>query len=90
MKSRSMAFARRFFSCRSSAPQLNDTTTEPRRIIETTDIIDSLSDKETKYARSAAESRIEIIGMAHDQRNEVVVGSVKRNATTATDIITSW
>ena len=90
MKSRSMAFARRFFSRRSSAPQLNDTTTEPRRIIETTDIIDSLSDSEMKYARSAAESSIEIIGMAHDQRNEVDAGSVKRSAKTATLIMASW
>ena len=55
-----MAFARRFFSCKSNAPQLKDTTTEPRRIIDTIEIIASLSLSATKYAKSAAERKIDI------------------------------
>ena len=69
IKTKSSAFAFKFFSRNSTAPQANDTTTEPRRIIDTTDIIASLSDKATKYAKSAAESSSEIIGIAHDQRH---------------------
>ena len=36
-----MAFARKFFSLKSMAPQANDTTTELRRIIDTMESIDS-------------------------------------------------
>ncbi len=41
MKTRSTAFARRLRSRKSTAPQRNETATEPRRIIETTEIIAS-------------------------------------------------
>ena len=77
MKSKSIAFERRFFSLKSIAPQANDTTTEPRRIIDTTDIIASPSDSATKYAKSAAERNNEIRGIAHDQWNGVRLGCSK-------------
>lgn len=67
ISTRSIAFERRFFSRKSIAPQTNDTTTDERRIIETTDIIASSRLSAVRYAKSAAESKIDIIGIAHDQ-----------------------
>jgi hypothetical protein len=90
MKTKSIAFERRFFSLKSIAPQANDTTTEPRRIIDTTDIIASPSDSATKYARSAAERKSEMRGMAHDQWNGVWLGCSKWMSVTAIAIIENW
>jgi hypothetical protein len=67
---KSRAFERRFFSLKSIAPQINETTTDERRIIDTTDIIASLWLSAVRYARSAAESRIDIIGIAHDKKGK--------------------
>ena len=64
---RSKAFAFRLRSWKSNAPQLKDTNTLERRIIETTDIIASGSDSAKRYATSAAERKSEIRGIAHDQ-----------------------
>ena len=43
------------------APQVNDTRTLERRIIETTEIIASASESAKRYATSAAERKSEII-----------------------------
>ena len=48
ISARSRALARRFRSRKSRAPQANDTTTDPRRIIETTEIMASASLRATK------------------------------------------
>ena len=44
---------------------MNDTTTELRRIIEMMDSKESSLLSAMKYAKSAAESSMDIIGMAH-------------------------
>ena len=64
-----MNFARKFFSLKSKAPQQNDTTTEERLTIETTDIIASSLLSATKYAKTAAYNKIEIKGIAQVNRN---------------------
>ena len=61
----SIAFARRFFSWKRKTPQINDTTTELRRIIEMMDSKESSLLSAMKYAKSAAESSMDIIGIAH-------------------------
>ena len=66
-KSKALAFKLR--SWKSSAPQVNETRTLERRIIDTTEIIASASESAKRYATSAADKKSEIRGIAHDQWN---------------------
>ena len=52
--------------------QANDTMTELRRTRETTEIIDSESFNEVKYAKSAMHMNKEISGMLHLHLNGVL------------------
>ena len=72
IRARSRAFARRFLSLNSIAPQRNDIMTEPRLTRDTTEIIESGLFRELKYAKSAMQINTEMSGIAHDQWNGVV------------------
>ena len=69
MSAKSKALAFKLRSWKSIAPQVNDTKTLERRIIETTEIIASASERAKRYATSAADKKSEIRGIAHDQWN---------------------
>ena len=73
IRARSSAFAFRFFSWKINTPQMNDTITDPLRISETTEIIESSWFRAVRYEKSAAEMNIEISGIAQLQWNGVVV-----------------
>jgi hypothetical protein len=71
MSARSNALARRFRSLKMSAAQVNDTITELRRTSDTTEIIESASCSDVKYAKSAMQINMDIRGMAHVHLNGV-------------------
>ena len=72
INARSRAFALRFFSWKISTPQINDTITEPLRISDITEIMESGWFNAVRYAKSAAEMKMEIRGIAQLQWNGVV------------------
>ena len=67
IRARSSAFAFRFFSWKINTPQMNDTITDPLRISETTEIIESCWFRAVRYEKSAAEMNIDINGIAQLQ-----------------------
>ena len=73
IRARSRAFALRFFSWKISTPQIKDTITDPLRISETTEIMESSWFRAVRYEKSAAEMNMEISGIAQLQWNGVVV-----------------
>lgn len=60
-----------FLSLKMITPQRNEIITELRLTSDTTEIIESDSLNEEKYAKSPAQMNIEINGMAHLQWNGV-------------------
>lgn len=91
IRTRSSAFAFRFFSLKSITPQANDTITEPLLIRDTTEIMESGWLRAVKYAKSAADMKIDINGMAHVQWNGVVLFLLGYHIMAQiTPIITSW
>ena len=71
MSARSMALARRFRSLKMMAAQVNDTITELRRTSETTEIIDSGSFSDLKYAKSPIQMNMDMRGIAQFHLNAV-------------------
>lgn len=61
---RSKAFALRFLSLKISAPQMNEIITELRLTSDTTEIMESGSFKDVKYAKSPTHMKMEMRGMA--------------------------
>ena len=59
-----MAFARRLRSLKMKAAQANDTITELRLTSDTTEIIDSGSFRDVKYAKSPIHMNMDISGIA--------------------------
>ena len=72
MSNRSSALARRFLSLNMTAAQMNETMTELRLTRDTTEIIESGSFNEVKYAKSPMQMNIEMSGIAQLQWNGVV------------------
>ena len=72
MSARSRALARRFLSLKMRAAHANETMTELRRTSETTEIMDSGSFSEVKYAKSAMHMNMDISGMLHLHVNGVL------------------
>ena len=71
MRIRSMIFARRLRSLNMMTPQAKEMMTELRRTRDTTDIIESGSFRDVKYAKSAMHMNMDISGIAQLQRNGV-------------------
>ena len=67
-----MAFARRLRSLNMMAPHANEIITELRLTKDTTEIIDSGSLREVKYAKSPMHMNMDISGMAQLHLNGVV------------------
>ena len=61
-----------FLSLNITTPQMNDIITELRRTSDTTDIIESASLSEVKYAKSPMQMNRDIRGMDHLHRNGVL------------------
>lgn len=72
MRARSKALVRRFLSLKMMAAHVNDIITELLLTRETTEIIESGSFKDVKYAKSPMQMNIDIKGIAQLQRNGVV------------------
>ena len=72
MSPRSRSFALMFLSLNIITPQMKEIITELRRTSETTDIIESGSLREVKYAKSARQMNMDMRGIAQDHRNGVV------------------
>ena len=72
IRTRSSALALRFLSLNMSAPQANDIMTELLRTSDTTEIMESGSLSDEKYAKSPIHINIEISGIAQLQRKGVV------------------
>lgn len=72
MRTRSKALARRFFSLNIIAPQANDIITELRLTRDTTEIMDSGSLSDVKYAKSPIHMNMDMSGIAHFHRKGVV------------------
>ena len=70
---RSTSFALMFLSLKMVTPQRNEMITELRLTRETTDIIESGSLSDVKYAKSPMQMNTEINGMAQLQRKGVVL-----------------
>ena len=91
---RSTALAFTFFSCSTVIPYRKGTTTLPRLIIDTIDIIDPSIDKEYKYAMSATVRNTEINGIDHRQVNGVaapdVLGVRRRMKAMTVHIMMHW
>ena len=64
MSARSKTFVFIFLSLNIITPQMNDIITELRRTSETTDIIESGSLNEVKYAKSPRQMNMDMSGMA--------------------------
>ena len=71
IRARSTTFAFRFLSLKIITPHANEIMTELLRTSYTTEIIESGSLREVKYAKSARHMNMDISGMDHFQRNEV-------------------
>lgn len=69
---RSRSFALMFLSLKIMTPQMKEIITELRRTSDTTDIIESGSLREVKYAKSAMHMNIDMSGIAQVHRNGVV------------------
>ena len=69
---RSTTFAFRFLSLKIITPHANEIITELLRTSDTTEIIESGSLREVKYAKSARHMNMDISGMDHFQRNGVL------------------
>ena len=74
MRTRSKALDLRFFSLKTIAPNRKLTITLLRRIIDTTDIMASGSDKAHMYTKSAAQRKMLMHGIVQLQRKGVVPG----------------
>lgn len=72
MRARSRAFARRFLSLKMMAPHANDMITELLLTRDTTEIMESGSFSEVKYAKSPMQMNIDISGIAQLQWNGVL------------------
>ena len=72
IRMRSNSFAFIFLSLNITTPQMNDIITELRRTSDTTDIIESASLSEVKYAKSPMHMNSDIRGMDHLHRNGVL------------------
>lgn len=70
---RSKALARRLRSLKRMAAQRNEMITELRRTRETTEIIESGSLNEEKYAKSAMQMKSDMSGIAQRHWNGVVL-----------------
>lgn len=73
MSARSRIFALMFLSLNITTPQMKDMMTELRRTSDTTEIIDSGSLNDVKYAKSPIHMNMEINGMDHLHMNGVVL-----------------
>lgn len=72
ISTRSSAFAFRFLSLNIIAPHAKDIITELRLTSDTTDIIESGSLRDVKYAKSPMHMNMEISGIAQLHLNGVV------------------
>ena len=72
IRTRSKALARRLRSLKMMAPQANEMMTELRLTSDTTDIMDSGSFRDVKYAKSPIHMNIDISGIAQFHLNGVV------------------
>lgn len=72
ISARSGSFALMFLSLNITTAQMKEMITEPRRISDTTEIIESGSLNEEKYAKSARQMNTDMRGIAQDHRNGVV------------------
>lgn len=72
ISTRSNAFARRFLSLNIIAPHAKDIITELRRTSDTTEIIESGSLSDVKYAKSAIHMNMDMRGIAQLHLNGVV------------------
>ena len=73
MIARSTSFARRFLSLKNITAQANETMTELRRTSDTTEIMESGSLREVKYAKSPMQMNTEISGIVHLHTKGVVL-----------------
>ena len=73
IRTRSKAFARRFRSLKMIAAQRKEMITELRRTRDTTEIIESGSLNEEKYAKSAMQMKSDMRGIAQRHWNGVVL-----------------
>ena len=73
MSARSKTFVFIFLSLNIITPQMNDIITELRRTSETTDIIESGSLNEVKYAKSPRQMNMDMSEMAQLHRKGVVL-----------------
>ena len=71
-RARSSTLALMFLSLNRITPQMNEMITELRRTSDTTEIMESGSFSDVKYAKSARHMNIDISGMARLQWNGVV------------------
>ena len=76
IRRRSTIFALRLRSLKMITPQAKDMRTEPRRISDTTEIIESSMLRALKYEKSAAPTKTAISGIAQLQWNLVVFSRV--------------
>lgn len=70
-RARSSSFALMFLSLKMTTPHMNEMITELRRTSDTTEIIESGSLSEVKYAKSPMHMNMDISGMDQLQRNGV-------------------
>lgn len=71
-RARSSSFALMFLSLNIMTPQMNEMITELRRTSDTTEIMESGSFNDVKYAKSARHMNMDINGMARLQWKGVV------------------
>ena len=72
MRPRSRSFAFIFLSLKMRTPQMKDMITELRRTRDTTEIMESGSFSDVKYAKSPMHMNMEMSGIAQLQWNGVV------------------
>ena len=73
ISARSRTFALMFLSLNMSTPQMKEMITELRRTRDTTDIIESGSFRDVKYAKSPMQMNMDMSGIAQLQWNGVVL-----------------
>lgn len=76
ISARSRTFALMFLSLKMTTPQMNEMITELRRTSDTTDIIESGSFRDVKYAKSPIQMNMDMSGIAQLQWNGVVLWRV--------------
>ena len=73
ISARSSTFALMFLSLNMRTPQMKEIITELRRTSDTTDIIESGSFRDVKYAKSPMHMNMDMSGIAQLQWNGVVL-----------------